>query len=69
MHADAWDVSQSRAGRIPANFMEVSVMTETQAAHIWRILLELSGLKDFEVEIRKVEQPEKEEPEERSEAS
>ena len=43
-------------------------MTETQAAHIWRVLLELTGLKDFEVEIRKVEQPEKE-SEERSAAS
>lgn len=44
-------------------------MTEMQAAHVWRVLLELSGLKDFEVEIREAEQPEKEEPEERSEAS
>lgn len=47
---------------------EVKTMTETQAAHIWRVLLELSGLKDFEVEIHKVEQPEKE-SEERSAAS
>ena len=39
-------------------------MTETQAAHIWRVLLELSGLKDFEVEIRKAEQREKEEAKE-----
>lgn len=62
-------VNQSRAGRIPANFMGVKPMTETQAAHIWRVLLELSGLKDFEVEIRKAEQPEMEESEERSEAS
>ncbi len=44
-------------------------MTEMQAAHVWRTLLELSGVKDFEIEIRKVEQLEKEEPEERSEAS
>lgn len=44
-------------------------MTEMQAAHVWRTLLELSGVKDFEVEIHKAEQPEKEEPEERSEAS
>ena len=44
-------------------------MTETQAAHIWRVLLELNGLKDFEVEIREAEQPEKEESEERSAAS
>ena len=44
-------------------------MTETQAAHIWRVLLELSGLTEFEVEIRKVEQLETEEPEERSEAA
>ena len=44
-------------------------MTEAQAAHIWRVLLELSGLKDFEVEIHKAEQPEKEESEERSAAS
>ena len=46
-----------------------TITVETQAAHIWRVLLELSGLKDFEVEIRKVEQPEMEESEERSEAS
>ncbi|MEX5285817.1 hypothetical protein QCO44_09260 [Selenomonas sputigena] len=39
-------------------------MTETQAAHIWRVLLELSGLKDFEIEIRKAEQPEMEEAKE-----
>lgn len=39
-------------------------MTETQAAHIWRVLLELSGLKDFEVEIRKAEHREKEETKE-----
>ena len=39
-------------------------MTETQAAHIWRVLLELGGLKDFEVEIRKAEQTEKEEAKE-----
>ena len=44
-------------------------MTETQAAHIWHVLLELSGLKEFEVEIHKAEQPEKEESEERSTAS
>ena len=44
-------------------------MTEAQAAHIWRVLLELSGLKDFEVEIRKAEQSEKEALEERSAAS
>ena len=44
-------------------------MTETQAAHIWHVLLEVSGLKDFEVEIHKAEQPEKEESEERSAAS
>ena len=44
-------------------------MTEMQAAHVWRTLLELSGVKDFEIEIRKAEQSEKEEPEERSEAS
>ncbi|WP_315273915.1 hypothetical protein [Selenomonas sputigena] len=44
-------------------------MTETQAAHIWRVLLELSGLKDFEVEIHKAEQPEKGDLEERSAAS
>ena len=44
-------------------------MTETQAAHIWRVLLELNGLKDFEVEIRKAEQPEKRDLEERSAAS
>lgn len=44
-------------------------MTETQAAHIWRVLLELSGLKDFEVEIHKVEQPEMEESEGRGAAS
>ena len=44
-------------------------MTETQAAHIWRVLLELSGLKDFEVEIHKVEPEEPEGMEERSEAS
>ena len=44
-------------------------MTEMQAAHIWRVLLEMSGLKDFEVEIRKAEQPEKEESEERGAAS
>lgn len=44
-------------------------MTETQAAHIWRVLLELSGLKDFEVEIHKAEQLKKEESEERSAAS
>ena len=62
-------VNQSRAGRIPANFMEVKSMTATQVAHIWRVLLELNGLKDFEVEIREVEQPEKEESEERSAAS
>ena len=43
-------------------------MTATQAAHIWRVLLELNGLKDFEVEIREAEQLEKE-SEERSEAS
>ena len=30
-------------------------MTEMQAAHVWRTLLELSGVKDFEVEIRKAE--------------
>ena len=42
-------------------------MTEIQAAHIWRVLLELSGLKDFEVEIHKAEEPEG--TEERSEAS
>ena len=41
-------------------------MTEMQAAHIWRVLLELSGVKDFEIEIRKAES---EESEERSEAS
>lgn len=44
-------------------------MTEMQAAHIWRVLLELSGLKDFEVEIRKAEPEEPEGTEERSEAS
>lgn len=49
--------------------MGVRAVTETQAAHIWRVLLELSGLKDFEVEIRKAEQLEKEESEGRSEAS
>lgn len=42
-------------------------MTASQAAHIWRVLLELTGLKDFEVEIHKVEQPEKEESEEQYE--
>jgi len=42
-------------------------MTEMQAAHVWRVLLELSGVKDFEVEIRKAED---ENPEEtREEAS
>lgn len=30
-------------------------MTEMQAAHVWRTLLELSGVKDFEIEIRKAE--------------
>lgn len=35
-------------------------MTETQAAHVWRVLLELSGLKDFEVEIRKASETEPE---------
>ena len=35
-------------------------MTEMQAAHIWRVLLELSGLKDFEVEIRKASETEPE---------
>ena len=39
-------------------------MRETQTAHIWRVLLGLSGLKGFEVEIRKAEQPEKEEAKE-----
>ena len=39
-------------------------MTEMQAAHIWRVLLELGGLKDFEVEIHKAEQREKEEAKE-----
>ena len=38
-------------------------MTETQAAHIWRVLLELNGLRDFEVEIHKAAQPKKEEVE------
>ena len=40
-------------------------MTETQATHIWRVLLELSGVKDFEVEIRKASEtdPETEEKE------
>ena len=39
-------------------------MTETQAAHIWRVLLELSGLRDFEVEIRKAEDENPEEAKE-----
>lgn len=30
-------------------------MTEMQAAHVWRTLLELSGVRDFEIEIRKAE--------------
>jgi hypothetical protein len=38
-------------------------MTETQAAHIWRVLLEVGGLKDFEIEIRKAPEPETEEKE------
>ena len=42
-------------------------MTEMQAAHIWRVLLELSGVKDFEIEIRKT--PDPEEMEERREVS
>ena len=35
-------------------------MTEMQAAHIWRVLLELSGVKDFEIEIRKASETESE---------
>ena len=35
-------------------------MTEMQAAHVWRTLLELSGDKDFEIEIRKASETEPE---------
>ncbi|UZD42772.1 hypothetical protein [Selenomonas sputigena] len=35
-------------------------MTEMQAAHVWRTLLELSGVKDFEIEIRKASETEPE---------
>ena len=31
-----------------------------QAAHVWRTLLELSGVKDFEIEIRKASETEPE---------
>lgn len=41
-------------------------MTETQAAHVWRVLLELNGLKDFEVKIRQA--PEKKTEEQAKEA-
>lgn len=41
-------------------------MTEMQAAHVWRVLLELSGVKDFEVEIRKTPEPEAETEEKES---
>ena len=39
-------------------------MTEMQAAHVWRTLLELSGAKDFEIEIRKAEDENPEEAKE-----
>ena len=35
-------------------------MTEMQAAHVWRTLLELSGVKDFEIEIRNASETEPE---------
>lgn len=38
-------------------------MTEIQAAHIWRVMLELEGRRDFEIEIRKAPSPETEEKE------
>lgn len=41
-------------------------MTATQAAHIWRVLLELEGRRDFEIEIRKAP---REQETERTEAS
>lgn len=35
-------------------------MTEAQAAYIWRVLLELCGVKDFVVEIRPADENMKE---------
>ena len=42
------------------------IMTEAQAMFIWRVILELGGMKNFEVEVHKVHKEEEEKKETKS---
>ena len=54
MHADAWDVSQTRAGRIPANCMEVielmKITIECRPEEIDALLQGLADRQDNKME-------------------